>query len=105
LTRAIETYYIIAEDIYNFDDEGFLIGQSAVTKGIITREAYKQARIQCSQQDSNREFISLLACISADGTNPSPALIYQGASNDLQNTWFDDLNEQSKAYFTSTAKG
>lgn len=71
----------------------------------MTREAYNQGRIRHAQQDGNREFISLLACVCADGTALPPALIYQGASNDLQNSWMDDLNEQDKAYFTSSANG
>jgi DDE superfamily endonuclease len=71
----------------------------------MTKEAYKQGRIRYFQQDGNREFISLLACICADGTALPPALIYQGVSNDLQSTWIDDLNEQEKAYFTSSVNG
>ena len=71
----------------------------------MTKQAYQQGRIRYSQQDGNREFISLLACICADGTALPPALIYKGASNDLQSTWLEDLNEQSKAYFASSANG
>ena len=49
----------------------------------MTKDAYKQGRIRNSQQDGSREFISLLACVCADGTATPLALIYQGASNDL----------------------
>jgi hypothetical protein len=52
----------------------------------MTKEAYKQSRIHNAQHDGNREFISLLAYICADGTAIAPALIYQGTSNDLHNT-------------------
>jgi DDE superfamily endonuclease len=69
----------------------------------MTKEAYKRGRICYIQQDGNREFISLLACVCADGTALPPALIYQGALNDLQSTWIEDLNKQDKAYFTSSA--
>jgi DDE superfamily endonuclease len=71
----------------------------------MTKEAYKQGRIRNAQHDGNREFISLLACICADGTATAPALIYQGTSNDLHNTWIEDLNERDKAYFTASANG
>jgi hypothetical protein len=67
----------------------------------MTKEAYRQGRIRNSQQDESREFISLLACVYADGTATPPALIYQGASNDLQSTWIEDLKEGDKAYFTA----
>jgi DDE superfamily endonuclease len=34
-----------------------------------------------------------------------PVLIYQGALNDLQSSWIDDLNEQDQAYFTASSNG
>jgi DDE superfamily endonuclease len=71
----------------------------------MTKEAYKRGRIRNAQQDGSREFISLLACVCADGTATPPALIYQGASNDLQTTWLEDLKERDKAYFTASKNG
>jgi DDE superfamily endonuclease len=71
----------------------------------MTKEAYKQGRIRYVSQDGNREFISLLACACADGTTLPPALIYQGSSGDLQNTWMEDLQEGDNAYFTSAVNG
>jgi DDE superfamily endonuclease len=71
----------------------------------MTKEAYKRGRIRYFQQDGNREFISLLACVCADGTATPPALIYQGSSNDLQSTWVEDLKEKDKVYFASSENG
>jgi hypothetical protein len=52
----------------------------------MTKETYKQGRIRNAQHDGNREFISLLAYIYADGTITALTLIYQGTLNDLYNT-------------------
>jgi hypothetical protein len=71
----------------------------------MTKEAYKQGRIRNAQHDGNREFISSLAYVCADGTATAPALIYQGTSNDLHNTWVEDLKQEDKAYFTASANG
>ncbi len=71
----------------------------------MNREAYDLGRIRGVRQDGSREFITLLAAICADGTALPPALIYQGASMDLQSSWMEDLNEQDEAYFTSSAAG
>jgi len=49
----------------------------------MSKEAYKSGRIRYASQDGNREFISLLACVCADGTALPAALIYQGKSGDL----------------------
>jgi DDE superfamily endonuclease len=93
-------YQLTAEDIYNWDEKGFIIGHSSATKRILTKKAYKQGRIRNSQQDESREFITLLACICADETVTPPNLIYKGASNDLQSTWIEDLKKRDKTYFT-----
>jgi len=71
----------------------------------MSKEAYKSGRIRHVQQDSNREFISLLACICADGSALLLALIYQGSSGDLQNTWIDDLYKEDEAFFASSENG
>lgn len=105
MAEVTEKYHITAENIYNWDEKGFMIGRSSVRRRIVTKEAYNSGRIRHFQQDGNREWISLLACVCADGTTLPPALIYQGASNDLQSSWLEDLNEEDNAHFTSQEHG
>lgn len=84
MTEAVEKYYITADNIYNWDEKGFLIGLGSFIQRIMTLEAYNSARIRHASQDGNREFISLFACISATGKALRPALIYSGEANCLQ---------------------
>jgi hypothetical protein len=51
-----------------------------------------------ASQDGSQEFLTLLACICANGTKLPPALIYQGDCTDLLDTWVADFNEGDKAY-------
>ena len=74
------------ENLYNWDEKGFVIGQASATQHIMSLEALESGRITHSSQDGNREFIRLLACITADGTALPPALIYKGDSGVLQDT-------------------
>ena len=97
---VIEKYRITAENIYNFDEKGFLIGYRRSLKRIITRSALESGRISKSKQDGSREFISILACISVIGKWILPLLIYQGESGDLMSTWVDEVTTDSKAHFT-----
>jgi hypothetical protein len=46
-------------------------------------EALRSGRITHANQDGNREFLSLLACIGADRNVLPPTLIYKGDSGDL----------------------
>jgi hypothetical protein len=41
----IERYYIIVENIYNFDEKGFLIRFGRSLKRVIVKEALKLGRI------------------------------------------------------------
>ena len=83
MAKAIEKYNITANNIYNWDEKGFILGLAMAAKRIMARGAYESGQIKQACHDSNREFISLLACIYADSTYIPPSLIYKGQSNDL----------------------
>jgi hypothetical protein len=69
-------------------------------------EHLRSKKVLGSIQDGSREFISLLACICADGTAIPPGLIYQAESGDLQDVWLDDFDASSElAYFAVSKKG
>ena len=93
------------ENIYNWDEKGFMLGISHSTKRVMSKEAYISGQRTQAAQDGSREFITLLACICADGTYIPPALIYQGTSHDLLDTWMDDLQEGDECYFGSSENG
>lgn len=82
-----------------------MIGQASATKRIMSCEALETGRIPYASQDGNREFISLLACISATGVALPPALIYKGDSGTLQNTWVEDLAPEAAAHFAVSSNG
>ena len=63
----IEKYQIITENIYNFDEKGFLMGFGRSLKRIMTRVILESDRVSKSKQDCSCEFISVLAYISAIG--------------------------------------
>jgi DDE superfamily endonuclease len=59
-----------------------------------------------ASQDGNRENITLMATIYADGSRIPPALIYQSEAGLIQDTWLDDFDENKEiTYFAVTQKG
>ena len=75
-------------------------------KRIVPRKHLESKKTLGKNQDGSREFISLLAAVCADGTALVPALIYQGDTYDLQDTWLEDYDHSSeKAYFAVSKKG
>jgi hypothetical protein len=82
-----------------------LIGLVLKIKRIMSRQSHEEGKLQGAMQDGSREFITLLACICADMTALPAALIYQGKSQDLIDTWLDDLEEHDIIYFALSKKG
>lgn len=78
---------------------------ASATKRIMTLEALESGRITHASQDGSREFVSLLACIGADGVALPPALIYRGDSGTLQDTWIEDWKPEDEAFFAVSANG
>lgn len=102
--HAIEKYNITPDLIYNWDEKWFLIGIANSMKRVMSKEALKSGRVTNARTDGSWEFITLLACICADGTFLPPALIYKGASYDLNDSRLEDVGETT-AYFAATANG
>ena len=82
-----------------------MIGVGGIVKRDVTVEQLQLGQLIGAKQDGNREFISLLACICADGSCCPPALIYQGKSYDLQSSWIEDLQESEQAFFAASEHG
>jgi len=62
------------------------MGIGRTIKRIIIQQALQSGRVTKSKQDGSREFISILAYISAIGKWIPPLLIYRGDSGDLMST-------------------
>jgi hypothetical protein len=73
-------------------------------KRIFSKRAYEKDGIKQRLQDGNREWITTIGCICADGTSLSPGLIYQAASGNIQDTWLQDFNEEEHRCFFASSK-
>jgi hypothetical protein len=103
---VISTHRIRRENIWNFDEKGFLLGIIQATKRIVPSAQLRKGLIKGSMQDGSREFISLLAAVSAAGMAMPPCLIYASESGDLQDSWIEDFDHENDAvYFTSSQTG
>jgi hypothetical protein len=106
LGRKIQEYGIEPRQMYNMDEKGFLIGVLAKMKRIFSRRQYEKGSVKQMLQDGNREWITAIASICADGTALSPGLIYQAASGKIQDTWLQDFDpSEHKCFFASSESG
>jgi hypothetical protein len=81
------------------DEKGFLLGITTRSKRVFSRQLYESKEARQAIQDGSREWISLLACICADGSAIDPALIYQAASGSLRSSWVEEINPQEHSAF------
>jgi hypothetical protein len=71
-------YDVEPENIYNMDEKGFFVGITTRSKRVFSKASYRRKDVTQALQDGNGERITLLACICADGSALSPAIIYEG---------------------------
>jgi hypothetical protein len=74
-------------------------------KRVMTHKASERLGGMKNAQDGSREFITMLACISAIGKAIPSLLIYKGSNEELQTSWVEDVTEESNTYFTSSENG
>jgi hypothetical protein len=106
LRNKLSLYDIQPCNIYNMDEKGFLLGILTRLKRLFSRRLYEDRKIKAHIQDGSREFITLLACICADGTHLPPAIIYQSASSSIQDTWLQAFEpDDHRAHIASSPSG
>jgi hypothetical protein len=83
--RTIQEFGILEQDIYNFDETGFQMGIIATAKVITRAETRGRPTLI---QPGNREWVTALETIRADGTTIPPMIIFAGKVH--QSTWYDE---------------
>ena len=101
----MERFHILPKNTYNFDEKGFLIDLARKCKRIVAAAQLLMKQLMGASQDGNRENITLMATICADGSRIPPGLIYQSEAGLIQDNWLDDFDENGEvAYFAATQK-
>ena len=78
LQAKIREFDVEPRHIYNMDEKGFLVGCTSKTKRVFSKQLFEQKRKTAGLQDGSREWITILACICADGSEIDPAVIFEG---------------------------
>ena len=95
---VIQKYDIQMEDTYNMDEKGIALGIAGKERVLCSKhqlQAYKA-------QDSNREWISLIDCISADARLLSLFIIFKAKRR--MKAW-DDALEDKEGYIAISENG
>jgi hypothetical protein len=106
LSEKMAQYGVEPRHTYNMDEKGFLIGITGRSKRVFSRQMWEKKEVRAALQDGSREWITLLACVCADGSALPPSLIYQAAGKAVQSSWVEDVEAGSHSvHVTSSPSG
>ncbi|KAH7464397.1 hypothetical protein FOMA001_g17659 [Fusarium oxysporum f. sp. matthiolae] len=85
--NTIAKYGIRSDDIWNFDETGFMMG--VIEPGTVVTSSYRQGRPK-QVQPGNREWITVIEGINAEGQSIPPFII--GAGKDHLANWYQECD-------------
>jgi len=96
LEEVVAEFNIKPENMWNMDEKGVQLGIGAKVSAIVDRD---QATAY-SVEDGNRELVTIIEAVCADGTALIPSVIFQGAWRNLE--WERPENNPSSARFVTS---
>jgi hypothetical protein len=81
--NTINKYGILSQDIYNFDETGFQMGQ--ISASMVVTATDRQGRPK-QVKPTNTHWVTLIQGACADGSTIPPFIIFKG--KELNHTWF-----------------
>jgi len=81
------------------DEKGIILGQAQKVR-VIVKRARRNPRYT---QDGNREMVTMVECISADGRVIPPLYIYKGSSHTMG--WHSTVKKDEDVTFAYSPKG
>ena len=97
----MQEYNVNARNTYNMDEKGFAIRVTTRPKRIVTKLIQASKQRTAAIQDSNRDQVTLVACVCADRDVLLPAIIFSGKAR-LRSGWIDDTESEQHKVFSQT---
>ena len=88
--QTVNQYQISNEDIYNMDEKCFLQGGVGKLKIMVSKYEGKALMAEAG----NREWVSVIECVSMDGRILAPLIIFKGKQQ--RPAWYNSLPEGAK---------
>jgi hypothetical protein len=92
------------EQTYNMDEKGFMIGRIGRQKRVFSRTSWGNKRFRQALEDGNREWVTLIACVSASGVALPPGLIMASDSGNVQDAWVRDIKQSKHRVFVTVTQ-
>jgi hypothetical protein len=100
LHGKMREYDVEPRNTYNMDEKGFFVGITTRSKRVFSKAIWQAKLRTAAIQDGNREWVTLIACVCADGEALPPALVYSGIAG-IQSSWVDAIKAGIHQVFVS----
>jgi hypothetical protein len=80
LEQVVADYNIPSENIWNMDEKGIQLGVGKKVKAFVDRDQ----KTLYSVEDGNRELVTVIEAVCADGEALPPSVIFQGVKRDVE---------------------
>jgi hypothetical protein len=80
LQDLVETYNIPEENIYNMDEKGIQLGMGKRVRAFVDRGQDCVYQVE----DGDRELVTVLECVCADGSAIPPSVVFKGTRRNLE---------------------
>lgn len=103
LHSKIKEHEVEAENTYNMDEKGFMIGVIGRSKRIFDKALYGKKQYKQSTHDGNREWVTVLATICADESTLPVGVIFPAKGDEVQQSWVREIDpEEHKIHFATS---
>jgi hypothetical protein len=93
---------VLADQTYNMDEKDFAMETMNGSKRVFSRKVWEKKIIRAALQGGSREWVTILACIGADGAVLTPRLIYQSDRSAIMSSWVDNVSQGRSALFSDS---
>ncbi|KAF7344314.1 DDE-domain-containing protein [Mycena sanguinolenta] len=97
LKETIDQYDIQFKNIYNMDEKGIQLGVGDRIKALVDHDQKTVQQIH----NGNRDLVTIIECICADGTALHPSVVFEGVRRDLNWGADNPANARNSARFGS----
>jgi hypothetical protein len=75
------------------DVKGSVLGNPIRTKRVFSRRMWDRGEVRQALTNRSRKWITIMACICADGGVLPPGIVFEAASDNIQSAWVEKIEE------------
>jgi hypothetical protein len=85
------------------DEKGFMTGVVSRSKRVFGKRKFNKREVRASLQDGNHDWVTVIACVCADGGTLPPGVIYPAAGKAIKSSWVGDIDPRKHSVHFATS--